>query len=131
MLEYFIRNDRKYRYYLMCSITSHYRQKSTYVDDTSNAVGRSMPDNATTTALKPLGETLNFNDCWLKQYQQKYQEILIIYHDAIIELFKQVSTMKYKPISQDKNHQLVLSDIDGTWYMRQISKELRPLKNKS
>ena len=71
----------------MCYITSHYIQQPTYVDDTSNAGGRSILDNATNTALKPLGATLNFDDCWLKQYQHNYQDILIIYHDAMIELF--------------------------------------------
>ena len=50
-----------------------------------------------------------------------------MYHDAMIELFKQITTMKFKPLSQDKNHQFLLTDIGGSWYMKKMSKKLLPL----
>ena len=39
-------------------------------------------------SIKSLGATLNFIYCWPKQFQHDYQERLIIYHEAIVELFK-------------------------------------------
>ena len=43
------------------------------------------------------------------------------------ELFKQIPTMKYKPLIRDTNIQLPLSDIGGAWYMKKKSKKLLPL----
>ena len=103
MFEYFIGNDRADINNIMCSITAHDRQQPTFFDDAINDGGRSIPKNATTASLKSLGETLNFIDCWLKQFQHNYQERLEIYHEAMIDLFKQIPTMKSKPLSQDKN----------------------------
>ena len=73
MFDGFIRNARSDRYNLMCSITAHDRQQSTYVDDTSTAVGRKIPNIARTSALKSIGVTLNFIDCLLKHFQHNYQ----------------------------------------------------------
>ena len=50
-----------------------------------------------------------------------------MYHEDMIYLFKQMPTMKSKPLSQDKNHQLILTDIGGLWYMKKMSKNLTPL----
>ena len=36
-----------------------------------------------------------------------------MYHESMIELFKQIPTMKSKPLSQDQNHQLLLTNIGG------------------
>ena len=36
--------------------------------------------------------------------------------------------MKSKPLSQYKNLQLVLIDIDGVWFMKKMSKKLPPFK---
>ena len=77
----------------MSYITAHGRQKPTYVDDASSAGGRSEPNNETTASLKSLVATLNFIDFWLKHFQHNYQEILIIYHDAMIEFLKQIPTI--------------------------------------
>ena len=85
----------------MCSITAHDRQQPKYVDDERSTGGRAKPKNSITVALKPLGETLNFINCWLIHFNHNYQEILIMYHDAMIELFKKIPTMKSRPISQD------------------------------
>ena len=76
IFECFIRNSRTYRYNLMCYITAHDRQQPIYVDDISSAGGKTIPKNATTVAIKSLGATLNFIDCWLRHFQHNYQEIL-------------------------------------------------------
>ena len=73
VFEYFNRNDRTDIYSLMCSITGHDRQQSTYVDDVRSYVGRSIPKNATTPVLKSLGANLNFIACSLKRFQHNYQ----------------------------------------------------------
>ena len=96
----------------MCSIIAHDKQQPTYVDDSISDGGRSISKNATTSALQSLGATLNFIGCWLKHFQHNYQVILIMYHEAIIKLFKQIPTIKSKPLSQKKN-QLILADIGG------------------
>ena len=88
----------------MCYITAHDSQQPTYVDNASSCGGREISKNETTAALKPLGETLNFIDCWIKHFQQNYQEIFEMCHEAMIELFKQIPTMKSKPLSQYKKH---------------------------
>ena len=41
-----------------------------------------------------------------------------MYHEDMIDLFKQIPTMKSKPLSQDKNHQLILTYIGGSWYTK-------------
>ena len=115
MFEDFIRNDRTDIYHLVCSITAHDRQQPTYVDDERSSGGRTIPNNERTVALKSLVATLIFIDCWLKHFHHNYQEILIMYHEDIIELFKQIPTIKSKPLSQDKNLQLLLTDIGGVW----------------
>ena len=51
MFEYFIRNAGTDRYNLMCYITSYDKQQPTYVDNASIGKGRSIPNNATTSAL--------------------------------------------------------------------------------
>ena len=113
---YFIRNALTDRYNLMCSINEHDRQQPTYFYDAITAGGREITKNTTTAALKSLGATFNFIDSWLKHYQHNYQEILEMHHESIIELFKQITTMKPKPLSQDKKLQLLLTDIYSAWY---------------
>ena len=46
-----IRNYRTYRYNIIFSITSHYRQQPTYVSDAISSVGRSISNNSTIAAL--------------------------------------------------------------------------------
>ena len=104
VFEYFIRNARTNRYNLMFYITAHDRKQPTYVDDARSTGGIETPKNLTTAALKPLGATLHFIYFWLRHFQHNYQEMLEIYHEYMIELFKQITTMKSKPLSQDRNH---------------------------
>ena len=130
MFEIFIRNVRTEKYNLMCSVTAHDSQQPTYVDDASISGGRSMHNNETTKALKSLGVTLNFIDCWFKHFQHNYQVILIIYHEAMIELFKQIPTMKSRPLSQYKKHQFLLTDVGSSWYMKKLVRSYHHFKNR-
>ena len=98
----------------MCSITSHDTQQHKYVDDAISAGSREIPNNSTTEALKSLCATIKFIHCWLKHLQQTQQEISEMYHEVTIDLFKQIPTMKYNPLSQDKNNQFLLIDIGGS-----------------
>ena len=49
--EDFIRHSRTDRYNIICSITVNDKQQPTYVDDEIIGCGRSIPKNATTSAL--------------------------------------------------------------------------------
>ena len=113
----FIRNDRTYRCNIMCSITAHDKLQLTYVDDASIIGDRAIPKNETTAALKSLGETLNFICCWLKLFHKNYEVISKMYHEAMKILFKKIPTNKSKPLSHNKKHQLLLTDIGGAWYL--------------
>ena len=46
----------------------------------------------------------------------------------MIKLFKNIQTMKFKPLSQHKKHQLLLIGIGGAWYIEKMSKKLQPLE---
>ena len=46
----------------------------------------------------------------------------------MIKLFKKILTRKSKTLSQDKKHQLPVTDIGVSWYMKQTSKNLPPLR---
>ena len=98
----------------MCYTTSHDRQKPTYVDDASIAGSREIPNNSKTAAIKSLGATIKFIYFWLKHFQKNHQTLFEMYHEVTIELFKQVPTMKYKPLSQDKNNQFLFIDIGSS-----------------
>ena len=82
------------RYNLMCYITVNNKQQPTYVDDTISGGGWVIPENATTEALQSLGATLNFIYCWRQKFQNNYQVILIMYHEAMIYLISKNN--KYK-----------------------------------
>ena len=111
----------------MCPISSHDRKPPTHVDDTRSACVREIHKYATTEALKLPDATLNFIDCWLKTIQRNYQGILILYHDAMIDLFKQIPTMKLKLLLQYKYHQFLLTYISGSYSTEKIIKKLPPL----
>ena len=78
----------------MWYIPANDNQQPTHVDDERSGGSRAIPKNAKTSALQSLGEILNFIDCWLKHFQNNYQVILIIYHEAMINLFKHIPAMK-------------------------------------
>ena len=42
-------------------------------------------------------------------------------HEAMKKLFKQIPTMKSKPISHDKKDQLLLTDIGGAYYLTHLA----------
>ena len=41
-------------------------------------------------------------------------------HEAMKKLFKKIPTMKSKPLSQDKKHQLLFNDIGGACYLTHL-----------
>ena len=41
----------------------------------------------------------------------------------MIESFKKITTMIFKPLIQDKNHQLLLKYIGSDWYMKKKEEE--------
>ena len=103
----------------MCSITAHYNKQPIHVDDARNGDGRAIPTNETTSSLKSLGATSNLIDCWIKHFHCNHQVRWKIYNEAITKLFE-IPTKKSKPLSQDKNHQLLLTDIGSAWYMKNM-----------
>ena len=66
----------------MCSITEHYKQNSTYVDDSISGGGRAITKNATTAALESLIATLNLIDFWINHCNHNYQ----VYGKCIIKV---------------------------------------------
>ena len=54
-----------------------------------------------------------------------------MYHEAMVDLFKQIPTMISKPLTKDKKIQLILTDIGGARYMKKMIKKPPPLKNRS
>ena len=51
-----------------------------------------------------------------------------MYHKDTIELFKQIPTMEFKHLSQDKNNQFLLIDFGNSRGMKETNKKLLPLK---
>ena len=115
--EDFIIHTKPYKYHLMCYIISHDKKQSLYEDEEIVIGDRPIPNNATTESLKALGTTLNFIDFWLKHFDHNYEVRCGMYNKAMKKLFKKIPTMKSKPLSQDKKHQKLLTEIGGGWYM--------------
>ena len=51
-----------------------------------------------------------------------------MHHEVTTELFKQIPTMKYKPLNNDKNNQFLFIYIGGLWNTKEINNKLLPLK---
>ena len=96
----------------MCSIISHDKQQPIYVDDEISSEGRPIPKNATTEALESLGATLNCIYFWLKLFHRSYGFGCKMYNEAMKKLFKQIPTMKSKPLSHNKK---TPENIDRYW----------------
>ena len=116
----FIRNYRTDRCNIMCSINSHDKLQPTYVDEASSVGGRSIPKNATTAALEPLCETLNFIDFWLKLFHNNYEVRSKLYHEAMKKLFKKIPTKNPNQLVTIK-YQLLLTDIGSAWYLQHLA----------
>ena len=117
VFKFFIRNARTDRFSLMCSINAHDKQQPTYVDGTSSVCGIEIPNNSTTLEYESLGVTLNFIHCQLKLFHQNYEVRSKMNNESMKELFKQIPTMKSKPLSHNEKHQMLLTYIGGEWYM--------------
>ena len=74
--------------------------------------------------------TFNFIYCWIKHFRHNYQGIRKKYNEATKNTFKQISTKKSKPLSQDKNDHMILADIGVEWYTKKIRKNLPPPRKK-
>ena len=62
---------------------------------------RPIPKNTAIEALEALGDNLKFIDCWFKLFCHNYELRYGMYNKAMEKLFKQIPTMKSKPLSQD------------------------------
>ena len=87
MFENYIRNARTNRYILICSIDAHEKQHPTYVDDGSIRIDDALTSNSTTQVLDSLGETFDFVDCWLKGFDENYQDWSNVYGQTMQDLF--------------------------------------------
>ena len=76
-------------------------------------MGIPIPKNATTEALEALGTTLNFIGFWIKLFDHNYELWYGMSNKSMKKLFKQIPTMKSKPLSQDKKHQRLLTETGG------------------
>ena len=85
----------------MCYVTAHDKQKPTYVDDVNSGGGREIIENETTASLQALVVTLNFIDCWIKHFHHIYEVRSEMYNKAMKNLYKQIPSIKSKPLSQD------------------------------
>ena len=47
------------------------------------------------------------------------------------KFFKQIPNNKSKPLSQYEKHQVLLADIGGEWYMKQMGNNLPPLRKQN
>ena len=121
---------RTERYNLIWYIIAHDRQLHTYVDDEISGGGRPIPKNATTEWLEALGDTLNFIYFLIKLFHRNYEERHMIYHEDMKNLFKQIPTIKSKPLSHNKKHQKLLTDIGGRLYMGKWLRDYHKLENK-
>ena len=83
VIEEFIKNVRTDRYNLMCSTIAHNKQQSQYIDDEISGGGRPIPKYETTEALETMGTTLNCIDFWFKRFNHNYEEIYMMYHEAM------------------------------------------------
>ena len=99
LFEYFITHARTDRYNLMCSLVAHDKKQPAQEDEEISIGDRLIPKNATTEALESLGATLNFIYVWLKPFEANYEVRSVIYNKAMKQMFKQIPTTIYKPIS--------------------------------
>ena len=112
----------------MCYKIAHDKQQPRY-EDKKNSIGDiPIPKNETTEALEALYVTFNFIDLWLKLFHQNYEVRWKMYNEAMKKLFKQIPTMKSKPLSHDKKDHKILIEIGGGWYMKKVTKGLPPLR---
>ena len=74
----------------MYYLVDHDRLKLYYKDYESSIGDRSIPDNATTKSLEPLGATIIFIDIWLKLFLENYNSICDAYINAMKEIFNEI-----------------------------------------
>ena len=84
---------------IMCSIDAHEKQHPWYFDGFSIGGVNALPLNLTTEELASLSATFHFIDCWLKGFDQNYQDRSNMYIEAMQDLFKKIPVQLPKPLS--------------------------------
>ena len=117
MFKTIIKHERIDRYNIMCSLVAHDKIQPAYKDDKSSIGDRSIPKNATTKALKALGDTLIFIDKWLTLFDKNYDARCEPHITDMKEMFKQIPQTMSKPITPKQNIQKLMTYGGGRWYM--------------
>ena len=73
-LKIYLRNARTDIYSIMCSIDAHEKQQTLYAYCGISIGSKEIPLNLTTEALDSLGATFDSVDCWIKLFDQNYQD---------------------------------------------------------
>ena len=115
--EDFITQARTDRYNLMCSLVAHNKLQLDYKYDEIIIGDRSIPDNATTKALKALCATTNFIDIWLKLFLEKYNARYDAYINSMKEMFKEIPQTIKKSLTPKQKVQKLMTKNGGGWYM--------------
>ena len=68
-----------------------------------------IPKNASTEALEALCVTLNFINCWIKQFDHNYEVRFGMYNKAMRKMFQKIATIKSKSLNQGKKLQKLLT----------------------
>ena len=117
MFEDFITHARTDRYNIMCYLVTHDKIQQAYEYDEISIGDRSIPKDATTTALKALVATINFIDIWLKLFLDHYNARCDAYVNSMKEMFNQIPLTMSKELTQKQKFQKLMTDIGGGWYM--------------
>ena len=104
----------------MCSLVVHDKMQPNHEDDESSLGDRTIPKDATTTALKALGATINFIDIWLKLFLDHYNARCDAYVNAMKQMFKQIPLTMKKVLNPKQKVQKLVTDIGGGWYMEKL-----------
>ena len=115
--EDFITQERRDRYNLMCYLVDHDILQLDYKDNEIGIGDRSIPDNATTKALKALCATTNFIDIWLKLFLEKYNARYDAYINSMKEMFKEIPQTIKKSLTPKQKVQKLMTKTGGGWYM--------------
>ena len=113
MFEEFITHARTDRYNLICYLVAHDKIQPAYEYDESSIGDRSIPKDATTKALKALGDTLNFIDIWIKLFLYNNDARQEAYINAMKDMFKQIPQTMIKALTPKQKFQKLMTDIGG------------------
>ena len=107
----------------MCYLVAHDKIKPNDEYDESSIGYRPIPKNATTEALKALGDTLNFIDIWLKLFLDNYEARCVSYINAMKNMFKIIHQTMSKALTPKQKFQKLMTDIGGGWYIEKLLRD--------